>query len=339
MRRYMLSVSYRGCRFHGWQAQTGLPTVAGAVDDALDRLVGAGNHSRAVGSSRTDRGVHALCNTFHVDITRRPRSERSYRASVDDDDGVLNCNAIHREDSLPHASHYSVQELVGGLNAYIKKAGLEMDIRILGAEIESSKDPSRWRHARFSARAREYCYRIAPKALSTSGAILYRDGAASLFECNRAWRLQCDHLNVEAMREAAGRFEGTHDFSSFRHRDCTAKSPVKTVHRVWVRQVANTYGNQIEDCQDPLLRSLATASSSQNSSFVPHFAPAPLLVIDVAAPSFLHGMVRNIVGTLVEVGRGRLKPSDLDGVFAAKNRAAAPAKAPASGLFLAQVKY
>ena len=64
-----------------------------------------------------------------------------------------------------------------------------------------------------------------------------------------------------------------------------------------------------------------------------------LLVFRIGGSGFLHHMVRNIVGTLVEAGRGRLQPADLPRILAARDRRAAGVTAPARGLFLHSVEY
>ena len=61
--------------------------------------------------------------------------------------------------------------------------------------------------------------------------------------------------------------------------------------------------------------------------------------MDVAATGFLYNMVRNIVGTLVEVGRGRWQPEDMDRILATKDRAAAGPIAPPAGLCLMNITY
>ena len=67
-RRYMLSVQYDGTYLEGWE-----PGVVRAIKDALALYVGPGNFFNFKGTSRTDAGVHAVRNTFHVDIVRRRR--------------------------------------------------------------------------------------------------------------------------------------------------------------------------------------------------------------------------------------------------------------------------
>ncbi|MDR1826419.1 MAG: tRNA pseudouridine(38-40) synthase TruA [Rickettsiales bacterium] len=107
-------------------------------------------------------------------------------------------------------------------------------------------------------------------------------------------------LDVSAMRAAALLLHGTHDWTSFRAAECQAASPVKTMDKVEIID-----GSRI--------------------------------VIEFSARSFLHHQVRNIVGTLVEIGRG--KPFDINAIFNAKSRAAAGPTAPASGLFFVRADY
>jgi tRNA pseudouridine38-40 synthase len=64
-----------------------------------------------------------------------------------------------------------------------------------------------------------------------------------------------------------------------------------------------------------------------------------LLVYRVRGNGFLHHMVRNLVGTMLDVGCGLLQPSDIPEILAARNRSAAGPTAPARGLFLHSVEY
>ena len=139
-------------------------------------------------------------------------------------------------------------------------------------------------HARFSARGRRYRYLL-----------LNRPQRPGLWQGRVGWF----HLplDVAAMREAAGRLLGEHDFSSFRAADCQAKSPVKTLWRADIRQSGS------------------------------------LLVFDFEASAFLHHMVRNLVGTLVHIGKGGQVPGWIDEVLLARDRRqAAPTFSPA-GLY------
>jgi tRNA pseudouridine38-40 synthase len=110
-------------------------------------------------------------------------------------------------------------------------------------------------------------------------------------------------LDVEAMREAARHLVGEHDFSAFRSSECQAKSPVRTLH------------------------SLEISAESGRIEFV------------IRANAFLQHMVRNIVGTLVYVGKGRHAPGWAAGVLESRDRSlAAPTFAP-EGLCLEHVEY
>ncbi len=108
-------------------------------------------------------------------------------------------------------------------------------------------------------------------------------------------------LNINAMQAAAKKLLGNHDFTSFRASECQAKSPIKTLDKIEITEK----GEEI--------------------------------IFEFSARSFLHHMVRNIVGTLVEIGLG--KPYDIDEVLNAKNRGAAGPTAPASGLYFIRADY
>jgi tRNA pseudouridine38-40 synthase len=121
------------------------------------------------------------------------------------------------------------------------------------------------------------------------------------------WRLYAWHvrpaLDLAAMQRAAATLLGEHDFSSFRAADCDADHPLRRVLR---------------------------------SDFTQH---GPLLVYTVEATAFLRHMVRNVIGTLVEVGQGRRQGDDIPALLDARDRTLAGATAPAHGLCLRLVKY
>lgn len=109
-------------------------------------------------------------------------------------------------------------------------------------------------------------------------------------------------LDVAAMHRVAVQLCGEHDFSSFRGAGCDAAHPRRRV-----------------------TRSTLTVDG-------------PLLAYEIEATAFLRHMVRNIVGTLVEVGVGQ-RPPDLQPLLAARDRTQAGATAPACGLCLVEVRY
>lgn len=117
-----------------------------------------------------------------------------------------------------------------------------------------------------------------------------------------SWYIRCP-LDIALMNDAASHLIGEHDFSSFRASSCGAPHPVKTVK---------------------------TARFSRE---------VDLLVFEVEATGFLHHMVRNIVGTLVDVGAGRRTAGSFRELLDLKDRRLAGVTAPPHGLFLKDVKY
>ncbi len=131
--------------------------------------------------------------------------------------------------------------------------------------------------------------------------ILNRRAPAALSR-GKVWRL-ARTLDADAMHDAAQRLIGQHDFTTFRDSHCQAKSPVKTLGRCDVERSGET------------------------------------LAIWCEARSFLHRQVRSIVGTLVEVGLGKMSADDVAAALAAKDRAHCGPVAPADGLYLVRVDY
>ena len=131
--------------------------------------------------------------------------------------------------------------------------------------------------------------------------ILNRAGPPAL-DRGRVWHVR-SALDAAAMDAAAQRLVGLHDFSTFRDAACQARSPLKTLDAARV----DRSGEQVR--------------------------------IAFAARSFLHRQVRSMVGSLVEVGRGRWSPDDLAAALAARDRAACGPVAPARGLCLVAVDY
>ncbi|RMF44194.1 MAG: tRNA pseudouridine(38-40) synthase TruA [Planctomycetota bacterium] len=114
-------------------------------------------------------------------------------------------------------------------------------------------------------------------------------------------------LSLSAMQQAATHLLGRHDFYSFQSTGSPRKTTVRTVRRLEIHQQSHLDGH--------------------------------LVSIDIEADGFLYNMVRNIVGTLVQVGVGRATPDWVAGVLAARDRTVAGAAAPPQGLCLMQVFY
>ena len=119
----------------------------------------------------------------------------------------------------------------------------------------------------------------------------------------------CVHrtLDVEAMRAAAQRLVGTHDFASLQGQGSPRYNTVRTIHTLEIQATDVWEGRVIE--------------------------------INVCANGFLYNMVRNIVGTLVEVGHGKHPPEWIDELLAKRDQSSAGQTAPAAGLCLMEVLY
>lgn len=110
-------------------------------------------------------------------------------------------------------------------------------------------------------------------------------------------------LDIDKMQQAADLLLGQHDFSALRARECQAKSPIKTLDAIHI--------SRRDDC----------------------------IAVDVIARSFLHHMVRNIMGVLTAVGEGKQPVDWVSEVLASKNRDKAGVTAPPQGLYLTDVRY
>jgi tRNA pseudouridine38-40 synthase len=110
-------------------------------------------------------------------------------------------------------------------------------------------------------------------------------------------------LDLDAMRTGAEYLLGEHDFSAFRAAECQAKSPVKTLHQLEIQQSGEFF------------------------------------LLQLRANAFLHHMVRNLIGSLVYVGKGKHPPTWIGNILESRDRRlAAPTFAP-DGLYLAGVGY
>ena len=249
MRYLKLTIAYDGTDFHGWQIQSGKPTIQGEIVSVLRRLT---QENVAIhGAGRTDAGVHAVGQVA------------SFRTR----------------------SALSAPDLQRALNALLPPA-----IRIAAVEETGPDFNARW-----SALAKTYRYR------------LYRGKVVPPM----IWRYVLHYpfpLDEERMREAAGRFVGSHDFAAF----------------------AASTGSEDDDRERSTVREVYSTGLLRE---------AEELVFTVRGRSFLRYMVRKMTGTLLDVGRGRLAPEDLERLFASRDRSKSGPTVPAQGLCMVSVEY
>ena len=162
-------------------------------------------------------------------------------------------------------------------------------------------------HARFDARRREYTY------------FIHRDkdpfAAAYSYYCGYPV------LDFDAMNQAAALLVGTHDFASFQKTGADNKTSVCTVFEAgWHSYVPSHV---------QLMGPVAPQAE----------APGNYWYFRIASDRFLRGMVRAVVGTLLEVGRGKRSPESISELLNACDRCAAGESVPGNALFLSSVKY
>jgi len=200
--------------------------------------------------------------------------------------------------------------LVRALNAR-----LPADIRVVSAESAAPDF-----HARFSATAKTYRYRI--------------DNADVMnpFERHYAWHV-FGALDVDAMDAAARSLEGPHDFAAFQTNAGTTRTTERTVTR---SRVTRTNLSTTEDTGDTEGKTGLLPRVVCGEDFL---RGGDLIVYEITGDGFLRHMVRAIVGTLVEIGRGRRPREEMGEVLVSRDRGRAGPTAPAWGLFLVGVEY
>jgi len=137
---------------------------------------------------------------------------------------------------------------------------------------------------------------------------IFRAAICSPFLARYVWHFPYP-LAEDAMAEAAGQVAGEHDFTSF-----AAVDPERGKENGEASNVRTIFSSAIGREGDEL-------------------------VYTVRGSGFLHHMVRNLVGTFILVGKGTLEPRDMTRILSARDRSAAAATAPASGLVLVNVEY
>ncbi|MEW6067340.1 MAG: tRNA pseudouridine(38-40) synthase TruA [Nitrospirota bacterium] len=156
-------------------------------------------------------------------------------------------------------------------------------------------------HPRYSAVKKTYFY------------IIGNQRESSVFLYRYAWFIQ-QPLEIKSIIEAAQILIGMHDFSCFMGTGSSVKNPVREIFSLSIKKV-----NKID--------------------FMTKGIKGNFIKINVEANGFLRHMVRNIVGTLVEIGRGRLAVQKMSEILKSQDRRCAGPTAPANGLFLEKINY
>jgi tRNA pseudouridine38-40 synthase len=251
MRNFKITIAYDGTDFHGWQMQSGKPTIQGEIVKVLQQLT----QEQIIlhGAGRTDAGVHALGQVG------------SFRTQ----------------------SGLSAQDFQRALNALMPSA-----IRIVAAEEVGPNFHARWSAIGKTYRYRLYRGRVVPPAL---------------------WRYVLHYpfpLDEDAMRIAASRFVGPHDFASF----------------------AASTGSEDDDRERSTVREIYASELARSED-------GEELVYTVRGRSFLRYMVRKMVGTLLDVGRSKLVPDDILRLYQLRDRSKSGPTVPPQGLIMVAVEH
>lgn len=158
---------------------------------------------------------------------------------------------------------------------------------------------------------------------------------------NTAYFLYGD-LDLDAMRKACQAFLGEHDFASFCAAGAQVQTTVRTIYSLEVLEQplgsnGRTEAQRSQRTQSETIELQPDKARLQGPQI--QQAPERLLTIRVRGNGFLYNMVRIIAGTLVEVGRGHIRPEEIEGIIAACDRAKAGPTAPARGLRLVEIAY
>jgi len=209
---------------------------------------------------------------------------------------------VHAAGQAASCSREGIRLQVGQIPKAMN-AHLERDIAVLEAKLE----PKGF-HARYSATWREYRYRIWAGARQPNA-----DGYVWVYP---------QQLDLDRMADAAERIVGEHDFAAFASggegvpwssRKDRQHGSTRIVQISTVRQIESWWGA--------------------------HRREGTLIEVRIVANGFLQRMVRGIVGTLIEIGRGARPPELVDELFVAQDRRSAPKNVPAEGLTLWAVGY
>ena len=201
-------------------------------------------------------------------------------------------NGSGRTDAGVHANaqsaHFDSQKKILDLTKFLKSINHFLNEK--GIAITQIKKRSEKFHSRFSAKQRIYRY------------IIFNQISAPVIENGRGWHVR-KILDVDLMKKGAKKLLGTNDYSTFRSSSCHAKSPIRTIKSIKIRELKNK------------------------------------IVIEFKSQSFLQQQVRSMVGCLKYLGEKKWDLKTFDKVFKSKKRVLCAPPAPPEGLFLYRVIY
>jgi tRNA pseudouridine38-40 synthase len=305
MRTIKLTLAYDGTQFFGWQRQRGARTVQETLEAVVEKVTG--RRPSVLASGRTDAGVHALGQVA----------------------------------SFETESRLSVEVLRRALNAELPRSV---------AVLQAVEVPAGF-HATHDVVRKRYRY------------VIYDGPIRDVFRRQYCWHFTHGRLDAAAMQRAAAALVGKHDFSSFQTAGAARKTSVRTIFELRIERGRGEGGGGMKDEGGRMKAEGGGALDTGFWSHVPRpsYAGCPktedlrpqtqdpsrqgrgeagdFVTIEIEADGFLYNMVRAIVGTLVEVGRGAQPDTWPAEVLRAADRRLAGRTAPPQGLFLLRAEY
>ena len=204
----------------------------------------------------------------------------------------INLVGSGRTDSGVHAveqsAHFDCKKKIKNLSKFLQSINFFLNIKLIS--ITNIKNKNLNFHARFSAKQRIYTY------------VIFNRISRPSIEKNRGWHIR-KKLDLKLMKKGAKKLLGTNDFSTFRSSSCNAKSPVRTMKSIKIKEVKNK------------------------------------IQIQFKSQSFLQQQVRSMVGCLKYLAEKKWDLKKFENVFKSKKRTLCAPPAPAHGLFLERVIY
>ena len=205
----------------------------------------------------------------------------------------INVVGSGRTDSGVHATeqsaHFDCKKKIENLDKFLQSINYFLNLKLIS--ITHIKRRSLSFHARFSAKQRIYRY------------VIFNRISRPTIEKNRGWHIR-KKLDLKLMKKSAKKLLGTNDFSTFRSSSCNAKSPIRTIKSIKIKEIKNK------------------------------------IQIQFKSQSFLQQQVRSMVGCLKYVAEKNWSLKKFEKIFKSKKRTLNNAPtAPAHGLFLEKVIY
>ena len=204
----------------------------------------------------------------------------------------INLVGSGRTDSGVHAfeqsAHFDCKKKIKNLNKFLQSINFFLNKKLIS--ITNIKNKNLNFHARFSAKQRIYTY------------VIFNRISRPSIEKNRGWHIR-KKLDLKFMKKGAKKLLGTNDFYTFRSSSCNAKSTIRTIKSIKIKEVKNK------------------------------------IQIQFKSQSFLQQQVRSMVGCLKYLGEKKWDLKKFENVFKSKKRVLCDPPAPAHGLFLERVIY